>query len=229
MVSISCSNRGRRRSTRRCARPVRSGRCEARSMLRCQFEGRRNTEPAGRRPGRCSLDTATSQGRRGTVGACGGLSAAGSTAAGATRRSVGAARGWPRFGADYDGPGACVVARRLGLERTVTDPFVLKQEPRTDLPHRQPIQRRHEPHDLTVAVDLVSAQLLPVVRPTPTSRTAAGYSTPPTRLHESLTLGRLRTPPRPLPHTTRRRQHNSQDLGSVATVDRNHKATPGNT
>ena len=46
------------------------------------------------------------------------------------------------------------------------------------------------------------------------------------QLHEPLPLGRLRTPSRPLLHTTRR-EHNLQDLGSVATVDRNDPAVRG--
>jgi hypothetical protein len=53
--------------------------------------------------------------------------------------------------------------------------------------------------------------------------TSGGENAPPSfaQLHEPLTLGRLRTPPRRVPHTTRRRQHNPQHLGSVATVDGN--------
>src|SRR3954454_16253682 len=62
-----------------------------------------------------------------------------------------------------------------------------------------------------------------------TDLTSSGQDAPPpfTQLHKPLTLGRLRTPPRPLPHTTRRRQHNLQHLGSVATVDGNRLAIRG--
>ena len=42
--------------------------------------------------------------------------------------------------------------------------------------------------------------------------------------HRCGRAGRLRTPPRPLLHTTRRHQHNPQILGSVATVTRNHRS-----
>jgi|SoiMetStandDraft_5_1073268.scaffolds.fasta_scaffold92225_1 hypothetical protein len=37
------------------------------------------------------------------------------------------------------------------------DPLVLRQEPRANLTHRQPLQRRYRSDDLTVAVSLVTA------------------------------------------------------------------------
>ena len=103
------------------------------------------------------------------------------------------------------------------------DPLLLRQEPRADLTHGQPLQRRYEPGDLAVAVDLVTARPIVPRRPRNADLTSGGEDAPPSfaQLDEPLTLGRLRTPPRPLLHTTRRRQHNPQDLGSVATVGRN--------
>jgi hypothetical protein len=85
------------------------------------------------------------------------------------------------------------------------DTLVLGQVARADLTDRQPIQRRDEPDHDTVAVDLVPT------RPDLAGRRA---DTPPPcpQLHEPLTLGRLRTTPRPLLHTTRRCQHNLQNL-----------------
>jgi hypothetical protein len=54
------------------------------------------------------------------------------------------------------------------------DPLVLRQEPRADLTHSQPLQHRYEPDDLTVAVGLVTTRpVVSVVRETPTSRAAA--------------------------------------------------------
>src|SRR4051812_42188320 len=104
------------------------------------------------------------------------------------------------------------------------DPFVLRQIPRADLPDRQPLQRRHEPDDLALAVGLISAGPVVARRTGNADLPGSGMDTPPplTQLHEPLTLGRLRTPPRPLLHTTGRHQHNPQILGSVATVARNH-------
>ena len=91
------------------------------------------------------------------------------------------------------------------------DPLVLRQIPRADLTHGQPLQRRHKPGHLTMAVGLVTAR--PVVPRGPGNPGLAGrgQDAPPplAQLHEPLTLGRLRTPPRPLLHPTRR-QHNPQ-------------------
>src|ERR1700733_13463489 len=92
------------------------------------------------------------------------------------------------------------------------DPLVLRQEPAADLADGQPVQRAHETADLAAAVGLVAAR--PVVPRRPGNPSLAGrgqYAPPPLpQLHEPLTLGRLRAPPRPLLHTTRRRQHNPQ-------------------
>ena len=80
------------------------------------------------------------------------------------------------------------------------DPLLLRQEPRADLTHGQPLQRRDEPDDLTEAVGLVTAR--PVVPPHPGNAdlSSGGEDAPPSfaQLHEPLTLGRLLTPPRPL-------------------------------
>src|SRR5215217_1730031 len=105
------------------------------------------------------------------------------------------------------------------------DPLLLRQEPRADLTHGQPLQRRDEPGDLAVAVSLVTARPVVPRRPGNADLTSGGEDAPPSfaQLDEPLTLGRLRTPPRPFLHTTRR-QHNPQDLGSVATVGRNRPA-----
>src|SRR5512132_3570088 len=104
------------------------------------------------------------------------------------------------------------------------DPLLLRHEPRADLTHRQPLQRRHKPDHLTMPVGLVATGPVVPRRPGNTDLTSSGQDAPPpfTQLQEPLTLGRLRTPPRPLPHTTRRRQHNLQNLGGVATDGRNH-------
>jgi len=88
-------------------------------------------------------------------------------------------------------------------------PLVLRQEPRTDLTHCQPFQRRHEPDYLTAAVDLVTTGPIAARRAAhPDLAGCCPHAPPPLpQLHEPLTLGRQRTPPRPLLHTTRRRQH----------------------
>jgi hypothetical protein len=79
------------------------------------------------------------------------------------------------------------------------DPLVLRQVPRADLTHGQPLQRGHEPAHLTMAVSLVTAR--PVVPRRPGNPDLAGRSEDApaalTQLHEPLTLGRLRTPPGP--------------------------------
>src|SRR5215203_5316456 len=74
-----------------------------------------------------------------------------------------------------------------------------------------------------MAVPLVAAR--PVVGGVPrhTDLAGRGEDTPPSspQLHEPLTFGRQRTPPRPLLDTTKRRQHSLQTLGGVATAARN--------
>src|SRR5690348_9520881 len=91
------------------------------------------------------------------------------------------------------------------------DPLVLRQVPRADLTHGQPLQRGHEPGHLTMAVSLVTAR--PVVPGGPGNPDLAGRSEDApaalAQLHEPLALGRLRTPPRPLLRPTRG-QHNPQ-------------------
>jgi hypothetical protein len=108
------------------------------------------------------------------------------------------------------------------------DPLLLRQEPRADLTNCQPLQRRYQTNDLTMPVGLVTTRPVVPRGPGNTDLTSSGQDAPSpfTQLHEPLTLGRLRTPPRPLPHTTRRRQHNLQHQGSVATVDGNRLAAP---
>src|SRR5262245_1104597 len=92
------------------------------------------------------------------------------------------------------------------------DPLVLRQEPTADLPHREPLQRRDEPDRRAVMVGLVTASPVVPRGPRNADLPRRGENAPPplTQLHEPLTLGRLRTPPRPLLHTTRRRQHDSR-------------------
>ena len=94
------------------------------------------------------------------------------------------------------------------------DALVLGQVARADLADRQPIQRRDEPDHHTVAVDLVTARPVRPRGPRHTDFAGRGPHAPPPspQLHEPLTLGRLRTTPRPLLHPTRRCQHNLQNL-----------------
>src|SRR5262249_19678981 len=91
------------------------------------------------------------------------------------------------------------------------DPLVLRQVPRADLTHGQPLQRGHEPAHPTMAVRLVTARPVVPHGPETPGLAGRGEDAPPplAQLHEPLTLGRLRTPPRPLLHPTRR-QHNPQ-------------------
>lgn len=109
------------------------------------------------------------------------------------------------------------------------DSFVLRKEPRANLPHGQPLERWLEPDDLAIAIDLVATGPVGSGRAGDTDFLRRGADAPPPfpQLHEPLAFGRLRTPPRPLLHTTRRRQHNSRRLERVATVARNHPDAPG--
>ena len=97
------------------------------------------------------------------------------------------------------------------------DALVLGQVARADLTDRQPIQRRDEPDHHTVAIDLVPTRPVRPRGPGNTDFAGRGPHTPPPspQLHEPLTLGRLRTTPRPLLHPTRRCQHNLQNLEKV--------------
>ena len=91
------------------------------------------------------------------------------------------------------------------------DPLVLRQEPVADLADSQPLQRGHEPRHPAMAVGLVAARPVVPRRPRNPGLAGRGEDAPPplAQLHEPLALGRLRTPPRPLLHPTRR-QHNPQ-------------------
>lgn len=105
------------------------------------------------------------------------------------------------------------------------DSFVLRKEPRANLPHGQPLEWWLEPDDLAIVIDLVATGPVGSGRAGDTDFLHRGADAPPPfpQLHEPLAFGRLRTTPRPLLHTTRRRQHNSRRLERVATVARNHR------
>src|SRR5215208_6424431 len=90
------------------------------------------------------------------------------------------------------------------------NPLVLRQEPRADLAHGQPFEGRHEADQLSASIDLVAPRPVVGRRAGDANLTGCASDAPPplAQAHELLTLGRQRTPPRPLLHTTRRRQHN---------------------
>ena len=90
------------------------------------------------------------------------------------------------------------------------NPLVLRQEPRADLAHGQPFEGRHEADQLSASIDLVAPRPVVGRRAGDADLTGCASDAPPplAQAHELLTLGRQRTPPRPLLHTTRRRQHN---------------------
>jgi hypothetical protein len=96
------------------------------------------------------------------------------------------------------------------------DPLVLRQELGTDLPRRTRVQRRHEPGHLAVPVGLVAGRLPVSRRPRHPGLVGCGPDAPAVlpQLQEPLTLGRQRTPLRPLLNSTRR-QHNPHNLGKV--------------
>src|SRR5215207_2313936 len=108
----------------------------------------------------------------------------------------------------------------------ISIPFFLRHEPRADPSHGQSLQRRHEAHDLTMAVRLVATRPVVGGGPRHTDLAGRGEDAPPSSplLHERLTFGRQRTPPRPLLDTTKRRQHSLQTLGGVATAAGNRLA-----
>ena len=85
------------------------------------------------------------------------------------------------------------------------DPLTLGQEPATDLTDREPFKRRHEPDHLTASVDLVATDPVRPRAPRHTHLSGGRPDAPAplSQLHEPLTLGRQRTTPRPLLHTTR--------------------------
>src|SRR5215204_2845432 len=79
-----------------------------------------------------------------------------------------------------------------------------------------------------MAVPLVAARPVVGGGPRHTNLAGRGEDAPPSfpQLHEPLTFGRQRTPPRPLLDTTKRRQHSLQTLGGVATAAGNRLAAP---
>jgi hypothetical protein len=85
------------------------------------------------------------------------------------------------------------------------DPLLLRQEPHADLTHLKAFQWWNHPDDLPVPVGLVATG--PVVpsgaRDTDLARGRKDRPSSFAQLHEPRTLGRQRTPPRPLLHTTR--------------------------
>jgi hypothetical protein len=70
------------------------------------------------------------------------------------------------------------------------DPLVLRQEPRADPTHSQPLQRRYKPDDLTAAVRLITTRPVVPRRTGNADLTSGGENAPPsfTQLHEPLTL-----------------------------------------
>ena len=101
------------------------------------------------------------------------------------------------------------------------DALILRQVPRADLADLQRIQRRDETDHDAVAVGLVTAGPIRRRRPRHTDFPGRGTDAPAPspQLHEPLTLGRLRTTPRPLLHPMRRCQHNLQNLGKCCYND----------
>jgi hypothetical protein len=109
------------------------------------------------------------------------------------------------------------------------DALVLGQESGANPAHHEPVKRRHKADHLPLPINLRPTSPVVPRRPRHANLTRCRTNARPplAQLHKILTLGRQRTTPRPLLHTTTRHQHNLHDSGSVATMSRNHQSVTG--